>query len=141
VREPIVFGPLQHLAQVRSLLREHDEDLIEIEVGGGPRDAMVTGGDAVAEPPEPSTAYQKQPSARLPRGLPRRPPFRKRGTIDDHVEPFVKVICGETSSTGGFGQSGLSACLPRCSRLGGMKPTCPNLFLRITSLTNWDTTT
>jgi hypothetical protein len=43
VRELLVPGPLQRLTQVRSLLGQDDDDLIEIAVGGGPRDAMVPG--------------------------------------------------------------------------------------------------
>jgi len=57
VREALVLGALQRLAQVRGLLCQDDDDFIEVAVGGGPRDAVVTGqrigGGAVAEPPEP----------------------------------------------------------------------------------------
>jgi hypothetical protein len=75
------------------------------------------GGGAVAEPPQPQhTACQKQVSARLPSGVPRRlalgqqqlrkelrqfPWDVKRGTIGDHVElSSGSRFCGETSSTG-----------------------------------------
>ncbi len=56
VGEALVVGPLQRLRQVRGLLRQHDDYLIEIAVGGGPRDAMVVGqyigGGAVMESPQ-----------------------------------------------------------------------------------------
>src|SRR5260370_35931126 len=64
VREPLVPGPLQRLAQVRGLLRQRDDDLIEVAVGGGPRDAVVpgqrVGSGAVAEPPQ---AQRRLPEA------------------------------------------------------------------------------
>ena len=76
MREPLVPGPFQRLGQPGGLRCQHVDDLIEVAVGGGPRNAVVTGqrigGGAVAEPAQPSTACQKQASARLPRGVPRR---------------------------------------------------------------------
>jgi hypothetical protein len=76
VREALVLGALQRLAQIRGLLCQDDDDFIEVAVGGGPRDAVVTGqrvgGVRSRNQRSPSTACQKQVSARLPRGVPRR---------------------------------------------------------------------
>src|SRR5689334_17136364 len=55
-REAVLPGPLQRLPQVRGLLCQHDDDLFEVAVGSGPRDAVITGqrlgARAVAEPPQ-----------------------------------------------------------------------------------------
>ena len=76
VRKPLVPGPFQRPAQVRGLIGQHRDDLVEVAVGGGPRDAVIAGqrigGGPVAEPPQPQHACQQQVSARLPRGVPRR---------------------------------------------------------------------
>jgi hypothetical protein len=57
MRQALVLGPLQRLMQVRGLFGQHGDDLVEIPVSGGSRDAVVTGqrisGGAVAEPPQP----------------------------------------------------------------------------------------
>jgi hypothetical protein len=56
VRESGVLGPFQRLAQLGGLFGQHDDDLIEVAVGGGPGDAVIAGqrlgGGAVAEPPQ-----------------------------------------------------------------------------------------
>ncbi len=73
VGEALVVGPLQRLRQVLGLLRQHDDDLIEIAVGG-PRDAMVVGqcigGGAVMESPQAQQclpkAGQRPAAARVP---------------------------------------------------------------------------
>src|SRR5215470_3362516 len=61
--KPLVFGPLQRLGQVRGLLGQHGDDLIEVPVGGGPGDAVVAGqrvgAGAVAEPPQPHHGLPK----------------------------------------------------------------------------------
>ena len=43
MREPILAGSLQRVAQVRCLGRQHRDDLAEVAVGGGPGDAMIAG--------------------------------------------------------------------------------------------------
>lgn len=43
VREALVTGPLQRLAQVRCLLGQHRDDLVRVPVGGGPGDAVIAG--------------------------------------------------------------------------------------------------
>ena len=39
------FGvsPFERLAQARCLVRQHRDDLVQVPVGGGPRDVMVAG--------------------------------------------------------------------------------------------------
>jgi len=109
VREPLVPGPLQRLAQVGGLPGQHGDDLIEVAVGGGPGDAMVAGqrvrGSAVAVPPHAQhglpKAAQRPAAARRaassplvcqqPCGEPDQVPRDvKGGTIDDHVEPSAE---------------------------------------------------
>jgi hypothetical protein len=113
VREALVLGALQRLAQVRGLLCQDDDDFIEVAVGGGPRDAVVTGqrisGGAVAEPPQPQhrlpEAGQRPAAARGAAPLALRgqqlreephhfPGHVKRGTISDHVKPSVEGDLG-----------------------------------------------
>jgi hypothetical protein len=57
VGKALVFGPFQRLAQAWGLSGEHRDDLLQVPVGGGPRDAVIAGqgvgGGAVAEPPQP----------------------------------------------------------------------------------------
>jgi hypothetical protein len=56
VRESLVSGPFERLAQRRGLLCQHGNDLVQAE-GGGPGDAMIAGqgitGNPVAEPAQP----------------------------------------------------------------------------------------
>jgi hypothetical protein len=110
VRQALGRGPFQSLVQVRGLLSQHQDDLVQVPVRGGPRDAMITcqrvGGGAVAEPsqaqhrfPEagqrpaaargaaPVPLVQQQPGdepGQFPRDV-------KRGTIGGHVEPSVEA--------------------------------------------------
>jgi hypothetical protein len=76
VRQAFLAGSFQGLAQIRSLAGPYRDYLVEIAVGSSPRDAMVTGqcigGGPVADQRRPSTVCQKQVSARLPFGVPRR---------------------------------------------------------------------
>jgi hypothetical protein len=95
----------------------------------------------------PSTACQKQVSALLPLGVPRRRGLAassfatdhptslgdvKPYTIGDHVEPSSEgdlvvrpLLLGSMPISG---QPGSSACLPICSHQCEIKPYCPNLF-------------
>jgi len=68
---------LQRLPQVRRLISQHHDHLVEVPVGGDPRDTVVTGqrirGGPIAEPPQaPAPPARKQVSARLLRGVPHR---------------------------------------------------------------------
>src|SRR5690242_6395937 len=138
VREPLVFGAFQRLAQVRSLLCQDLDDLIHIPVAGGPGDAVVTGqrarAGAVAEPAQRQhglpKAGQRPAAARGAAAvtlgqqqfggeLHQFPGDVKRGTIGDHVEPSAEVdLVVRPSSTGA----------PR-PRLGGPVPprVCPDV--------------
>src|SRR5215467_7136872 len=106
MRETFVFGPLQCLVQVRGLFGEHRDHFVHIPVGGGPRDAVITGqpagSDAAAEPAQAQHRLPKagqRPAAARGATLPplggqqRRGEMHqfsgdvKRGTIGDHVEP------------------------------------------------------
>ena len=108
-RESLVPGSLQRLGQFRGLLGQHGDDLVDVPVGSGPGDAVVpgqrVGGGAVAEPPQPHhglpRAGQRPAAARGTaaaalsqqqfRGeLHQFPGDVKRGTIGDHMEPFVE---------------------------------------------------
>ena len=120
MRKALVTGPLQRLAQIRSLVREYRDHFLHIAVGGSPRDAVIAGqgirGYAVAEPPQPQHRLPETgqcPAAprgaatpplshQQPRGELRQfPGDVKRGTTGDHVEPSGgSRSCGETSSTG-----------------------------------------
>jgi pyruvate/2-oxoglutarate dehydrogenase complex dihydrolipoamide acyltransferase (E2) component len=109
MRKALASGPLQRLAQVRRLAREHGDDLVEVAVGGGPRDAVVAGqrigGGTVAEPPQahhglpkagqhPAAVWGAAPVAlgqqQLGNELSQFPGDVKRGTIGDHVEPSAE---------------------------------------------------
>ena len=120
VRKPLGPGPFQRRAQVRGLVGQHCDDLVQVAVGGGPRDAVAAGqrirSGAVAEPAQSQDGLPEagqRPAA--PRGaappalgmqqlrgeLDQFPWDVKRGTMDDHVEPSGgSRSCGETSSTG-----------------------------------------
>jgi hypothetical protein len=106
VREALLAGPVQCLAQLRGLIGEHLDDLVPVAVGGGPRDAMVAGQGlgrrAVAEPAQAQhrlpEAGQRPAAARgaaaaalggqqLRGELHQFPRDVERGTIGDHVEP------------------------------------------------------
>src|SRR5436189_668347 len=54
VGEALVLGPFQRLAQAGGLAGENLDDLVQVPVGGGPRDAVVAGqgvrASAIAEP-------------------------------------------------------------------------------------------
>ena len=77
VREPLIPGPFQRLAQFWGLAGEHRDHLIDIAIGGGPGDAVVTGqrigGGAVAEP--------AQPQHRLAKTAQRPAPFRGAAAV------------------------------------------------------------
>ena len=109
VRDSLALGPLQRLAQPGGLAGEHGDDLVQVAVGGGPRDAMVAGesigGGAIAEPPHSQhglpEAGQRPAAARgaaavalgqqqLRNELGQFPGDVKRATIGDHVEPSVE---------------------------------------------------
>jgi len=120
MRKALVFGPFQRFAQVRSLFGEYGDHFVHIPVGGGPRDAVVTGrrvrGGAVAEPAHPQHSLPKagqRPAAARgaappPLGEQQRrdelhqfPGDVKRGTIGDHVEPSSEGdLVVRPSSTG-----------------------------------------
>jgi hypothetical protein len=55
--QALLLGPFQRLVQIRCLLGEHGDHLVQVPVGGGPRDAMIAGervrGGAIAKPPQP----------------------------------------------------------------------------------------
>jgi hypothetical protein len=106
MRKALVFGPLQRFAQVRSLSGEHGDHLVQVTVGGGPRDAVIPGqrvsGGVAAEPAQtqhglpkagqrPAAARGAAPPAlreqQLRDELHQFPGDVKRGTISDHVEP------------------------------------------------------
>ena len=106
MREALVLGPLQRLVQIWRLPGEHRDDLVQVPVGGGPRDAMVAGqrvgGGPVAEPAQPQhrlpEAGQRPAAARSAAAAPlgeqelrgelhQFPGNVERGTIGDHVEP------------------------------------------------------
>jgi hypothetical protein len=74
VREAVLPGPLQRLVQVRGLAGEHRDHLVQVPVGGGPRDRMVTGqrirAGPVAEPPQ---AQHRLPEAGQRLAAPGRP--------------------------------------------------------------------
>jgi hypothetical protein len=57
MRKALVPNPLQRLAQLRSLVREYRDHVLQVAVGGSPRDAVIAGqriyGDPVAGPPQP----------------------------------------------------------------------------------------
>jgi hypothetical protein len=76
VRQALTDGPVQGTAQVRGPGREHPGDLVQVPAGGGPGDAVVaasvSGLARSRNQRSPSTACQKQVSARRPRGVPRR---------------------------------------------------------------------
>ncbi len=128
-------GPLQRRAQLGGLVCEHRDDLVQVPVGGGPRDAVIAGervrGGAIAEPPQPQhrlpKAGQHPASARgaAPLALGEQqlrnepgqfPGDVKRGTIGDHAEPSVEGDLWRDlfywGSTPIFRQPGSSACLP-----------------------------
>jgi hypothetical protein len=107
VREPLVLGLPQGIAQVRGLVCQHADDLFEVTVSGGTGDAMVAGqrvsASAVAEPPQPQhglpEAGQRPAAARGAAPPPLReqqhrkvlrqfPGNVERGTVADHVDPF-----------------------------------------------------
>ena len=151
VREALVPGPFQRLAQLRGLFGEHRDDLVQVAVGGGPGDAVVAGqrigGGAVAEPAQPQHRLPEagqRPAA--PRGaaaaplgqqqlrgeLRQFPGDVKRGTIGDHVEPSGRsdlvvrpLLLGLHAHVRAARFVRVSA---RMSRLGRIKPDCPNLF-------------
>ncbi len=106
MREPIIFGSLQRVAQVRGLVCQHRDDLVEVAVGGDPGDAMIAGQcigtGAVAEPPQaqyrlpkagqrPAATRCAAPTAlreqQLREELRQFPGHVERGIIGDHVEP------------------------------------------------------
>ena len=106
MREPLVAGPLQCLAQLWGLSGQYQDHLVQVAVGGGPRYPVVTGqrvrGGAVAEPAQPQHSLPKAGQRPAPaRGAPPLPLLGKqcgdelhqfsgdvkRGTIGDHVEP------------------------------------------------------
>jgi hypothetical protein len=72
----LVPGPFQRLAQIRGLGGEHRDNLLQVPVGGGSRDAMVTGqrirGGAVAEPPQPQHRLPETRQRPAALGVPRR---------------------------------------------------------------------
>jgi hypothetical protein len=57
VRKSLALGPFQHSAQVWGLLCQHEDDLIEVAVGGSPGNAVVAGqrvsSGAIAESSQP----------------------------------------------------------------------------------------
>ena len=106
MRQALVAGPFQGLAQVRGLLGQHRDDLVQVAVGGGPGDAVVAGqriggwcGRGTSAAPAPPARSRSAPGCRAgcragaarrqqPRGeLGQFPGDVKRGTIGDHVEP------------------------------------------------------
>ena len=131
-----VSGPLQRLAQVRGLGREHLDDLVQVPVGGGPGDAVITGqrarAGAVAEPAQRQHRLPKAGQRPAARRCAAAPPLSgqqlrgelhqfpgdvKRGTMPDHVEPSgQKMIFWRDlfywGSTPMFSQPRSSACLP-----------------------------
>jgi hypothetical protein len=150
-REPLVFGPLQRLGQVRRLFCQHGDDLIEVAAGGSPGDAVVAGQRAGVVRPRnhPRTQHSLPKAGQRPapaRGtappalggqqpcheLGQFPGDVKRGTIGDHVEPSV-----EGDLWRDLLQRGLHAHVPparflrvsiRMSLPGKIKPDCPGLF-------------
>lgn len=106
MRKALALGPFQRLVQVRSLVGEYRDNLVQIAVGGGPGDAVITGqcvrGGAVAEPPQAQHPLPKAGQRPAVAGCTAAPPLGpqqlrneqhqfpravKRGTIADHVEP------------------------------------------------------
>jgi hypothetical protein len=109
MRESGVLGPLQRLVQIWRLPGKHRDDLVQVPVGSGPRDAMVAGqrvwGGPVAEPAQPQhrlpKAGQRPAAARSAAAAPlgeqelrnwlhQFPGNIERGTIGDHVESFSR---------------------------------------------------
>jgi Prokaryotic E2 family E len=101
-----VFGPFQRFAQVRGLAGEDLDDLVQVPVGGGPRDAVIAGqgvrAGAVAEPAQHQHGLPEAGQRPAPRGCAAAAPLSgqqirgelhqfpgdvERGTIGDHVEP------------------------------------------------------
>ena len=151
VRKALVLGPLQRLAQVRGLLCQHRDDLVQVAVGGGPRDAVVTGqrvrGGAIAEPAHtqhrlPKAGQRPAPArgAALPALLGQQlrdelhqfPGDVKRGTIGDHVEPSVEGdLWRDLLLLGLHAHVQLARFLRVSARMslpGKIKPDCPDLF-------------
>ena len=71
VRQAFLAGPFQGLAQIGSLTGQYRDHLVEVAVGGGPRDVVVTGqrlgSRGVAEPQQPQ---RRLPEARQRPGCP-----------------------------------------------------------------------
>ena len=107
VRQAFLAGLVQGLAQIGSLTGQDHDHLVEVAVGGSPRDAMVTGqcvgGGPVAEPAQPQHRLPEagqRPAG--PSGVPALPALGcqqprgelsefprdvNRGTIGDHAGP------------------------------------------------------
>jgi hypothetical protein len=69
IGQALLLGPSQGFVQVRGLVGEHTDDLIDISVCGGPGDAVVAAQRSdvgfCRNHRKPSTAWRKQVNARL----------------------------------------------------------------------------
>ena len=77
--QAVVVGPFQRLTQIGGQVRQDGDELLQVAVGGGPRDAMVTGervgAGAVAEPPQPQYRLAKATQRPAALGCPTPPPL------------------------------------------------------------------
>jgi hypothetical protein len=151
VRESLVLGAFQGLAQVRGPFCEDVDDLVPVPVGGGPGDAVITGqgvgAGAVAEPPQAQhrlpEAGQRPAALRCATAAPlggQQPGDELRqfpgdvngGTIDDHVEPSGRSDLVVRPLLPGLHAYVRAARFLRVSAwtrlLGKIKADCPNLF-------------